>query len=328
MRLTCLTGRHRSTIWKVLGAPRRLAPAPPARQQTTRRYEWTEAGALLHIDAFELPKFDRPGHWATGERAEQHKTRERRQDQVVIGVIDDHTRLAYCELHAPRTRSPSRPRCGAPPPGCASRAAARSQAVMTDNAKCYSTSHAFRDTLAELGARHILHPALHAALERQDRALLRHPRHRMGARPRLAQQHPTRPRPVILHPLLQPPPTALSLRRPTTHHPRSPSPRAGQLGRRRARWPGPAGPAAPRRPRPRPRADATRRRRRWAGAPGRRRRTRRPCSSGRCAAAGRSSAVPVLPATWTPGMCGGRARAELDHAEHQPAQLCRRSAGS
>ena len=29
---------------------------------------------------------------------------------------------------------------------------------MSDNAKCYATSHEFRDTLAELGARHILIP--------------------------------------------------------------------------------------------------------------------------------------------------------------------------
>jgi len=31
-------------------------------------------------------------------------------------------------------------------------------AVMSDNAKCYATSHQFRDTLADLGARHILIP--------------------------------------------------------------------------------------------------------------------------------------------------------------------------
>ena len=52
----------------------------------------------MHIDAFELAKFDRPGHWATGERAEQHKTR-RAGTVKVIGVIDDHTRLVYCEIH-------------------------------------------------------------------------------------------------------------------------------------------------------------------------------------------------------------------------------------
>src|SRR3954447_17254059 len=51
MRLQFLTGRHRSTIWKVLarhGCSRRRRSAP---RQTSRRYEWTEAGALLHIDA-------------------------------------------------------------------------------------------------------------------------------------------------------------------------------------------------------------------------------------------------------------------------------------
>jgi transposase InsO family protein len=32
------------------------------------------------------------------------------------------------------------------------------QAVMSDNAKCFATSFEFRDTLAELGARHILIP--------------------------------------------------------------------------------------------------------------------------------------------------------------------------
>lgn len=61
--------------------------------------KWTEAGALLHVDGFELPKFAVAGHWATGQRAEVHKTRKAGKT-VVIGVIDDHTRLAYCELHA------------------------------------------------------------------------------------------------------------------------------------------------------------------------------------------------------------------------------------
>ena len=51
------------------------------RPQSTRRYEWTEAGALLHIDAFELPKFDRRGHWAHGDRSEPHRTRQRGQGQ-------------------------------------------------------------------------------------------------------------------------------------------------------------------------------------------------------------------------------------------------------
>jgi hypothetical protein len=123
MRLTWLTGRHRSTCWKVLkrhGVSRR----PRGERRTHRRYEWAQTGALLHIDALRLPKFDRPGHWATGQRAEEHKTRQAGHT-VVIGVMDDHTRLAYCELHARRTRSRSPPPCAAPRAGFASRLRAR-----------------------------------------------------------------------------------------------------------------------------------------------------------------------------------------------------------
>jgi transposase InsO family protein len=157
MQLAFLTGRHRSTIWKVLhrhGVSRRQRGERP---QSTRRYEWTEAGALLHIDAFELPKFDRPGHWAHGDRSQPHRSRNAGKVKV-IGVIDDHTRLAYCELHsAENARAVS---------GTLARAAAWMreqgcgpvQAVMSDNAKCYATSFDFRDTLTELEARHILIP--------------------------------------------------------------------------------------------------------------------------------------------------------------------------
>ena len=98
MQLQFLTGRHRSTIWKVLKRHGVSRQRRSERPQTTRRYEWTEAGALLHIDAFELPKFDRPGHWAHGDRSEPHKTRGAGKIKV-IGVIDDHTRLVYCEIH-------------------------------------------------------------------------------------------------------------------------------------------------------------------------------------------------------------------------------------
>lgn len=157
MQLQYLTGRHRSTIWKVLkrhGVNRQRRSDKPAR---TRRYEWAEAGALLHIDAFELPKFKVPGHWAHGDRSEQHKTRKAGKIKV-IGVIDDHTRLAYCEIHAAEnaaTVSQTLRRAAAwfTEQGCGP-----VQAVMSDNAKCYATSFAFRAALADLNARHILIP--------------------------------------------------------------------------------------------------------------------------------------------------------------------------
>ena len=145
MQLQFLTGRHRSTIWKVLkrnGVSRRRRSEP---RQTTRRYEWAEAGALLHIDAFQVPKFDTPGHWATGDRS-QVARRRRVGKTVVIGVVDDHTRLAYCELHSAenaRNVSITLQRAAAwfTEQGCGP-----VQAVMSDNAKCYATSHQFRQT--------------------------------------------------------------------------------------------------------------------------------------------------------------------------------------
>ncbi len=157
MRLTYLTGSHRSTIWKVLhrnGCSRRRRSST---RQSSRRYEWSEAGALLHIDAFQIPKFSVPGHWATGKRSERSKTR-RAGKTVVIGVIDDHTRLAYCELHSAEnainvSRTLRRAACWFQTQGCGP-----VQAVMSDNAKCYSTSSVFRKTLEGLGARHILIP--------------------------------------------------------------------------------------------------------------------------------------------------------------------------
>jgi transposase InsO family protein len=157
MRLTWLTGRHRSTCWKVLkrhGVNRQRRSARPA---TTRRYEWTEAGALLHIDAFELPKFDRPGHWAHGDRSEPHKTRNAGKVKV-IGVIDDHTRLVYCELHSGETARAVSATLRRAAHWFLAQGCGPVQAVMSDNAKCYATSREFRKTLAELDARHILIP--------------------------------------------------------------------------------------------------------------------------------------------------------------------------
>jgi hypothetical protein len=31
-------------------------------RQTFKRFEWSQPGALLHIDAYKAPKFDAPGH--------------------------------------------------------------------------------------------------------------------------------------------------------------------------------------------------------------------------------------------------------------------------
>ena len=145
--------------------------APSSRGSSSRRYEWAEAGALLHIDALRLAKFDRPGHWATGYRAEEHKTRNA-GETVVIGVIDDHTRLAYCELHSAENAAD---RLG--------HAQARRRVVRRAGLRPGPSGHERQRQVLRPESpvrpspqRHRRppdpHPALHAALEREDRAVL------------------------------------------------------------------------------------------------------------------------------------------------------------
>ena len=64
------------------------------------RYEWPCPGDLLHRDVCRYARFDRPGHAVTGDRYRTAK--EKRSGpgwEYVHSVIDDHTRLAYSEIH-------------------------------------------------------------------------------------------------------------------------------------------------------------------------------------------------------------------------------------
>ena len=67
-RLAGLVGYRRSTIWKVLHRHGCSQRRRTATKRSTRRYEWSEPGALLHMDAKQLPTFTEPGHWAHGDR--------------------------------------------------------------------------------------------------------------------------------------------------------------------------------------------------------------------------------------------------------------------
>jgi len=154
-RLAGLVGYRRSTIWKVLqrhGCSQRRRSEP---RQTSRRFEWAEPGALLHIDTMQLPRFDAPGHWATGDRA-GHRSRGAGTVHVV-SVIDDHSRLAYCELHSAEDRWTTSATLRRAAAWMREQGCGPVQAVMSDNHKAY-TSHHFQALLAQLGARHIPTP--------------------------------------------------------------------------------------------------------------------------------------------------------------------------
>ena len=153
-RLAGLLGRSRSTIHKVL-ARHGLSRRRRAARQTFKRYEWSEPGALLHMDVKRLARFDRPGHWATG-RGEQHKTRGAGWVYLHV-VIDDHSRWLYVEQHDHEDAETNARTLERALAHFAQLGLASPQAVMTDNAKVYG-SHRFQAVLAAAGARHITPP--------------------------------------------------------------------------------------------------------------------------------------------------------------------------
>lgn len=157
-RLAGLVGRRRSTIHKVLarhGCSRRRRSC---QRRAYRRYEWSQPGALLHMDTKRLQRFDVAGHWASGDRTEI--TRNRGAGYVYAHcVVDDHTRLAYVELHGADnaravTATLKRAIAWMREQGCQA-----PEALMTDNAFVYRHNRSLADLLADLGARHIRTPA-------------------------------------------------------------------------------------------------------------------------------------------------------------------------
>jgi transposase InsO family protein len=91
------TGFSHSTVWKVLKRAGISRP-PKAVREPANRYEWPCPGDLLHMDTSEYVRFQQPGHRVTGDRSTQDR-QHRDGIDFVHAVIDDHTRLAYTEIH-------------------------------------------------------------------------------------------------------------------------------------------------------------------------------------------------------------------------------------
>lgn len=79
---------------------RGLSRMPRAEREQVRRFEWPCPGDLLQMDTKKLARFSRPGHKVTGNRSTTGaEKRERVGWEFCHSIIDDHTRLAYTEIH-------------------------------------------------------------------------------------------------------------------------------------------------------------------------------------------------------------------------------------
>jgi transposase InsO family protein len=170
------TGYPHATVWRAL---RRAGISRPARQprEQPRRYEWPCPGDLLHIDSKRFVRFTRPGHAVTGDRQRSGLEKRMRVGyEWVHSLVDDHSRMAYSELHRDEKAATV---TGFVERGLAVFAAHRIQVkrLMSDNAWTYTNNRTLAELLATHGIRHLLipyrRPQVNGKVERYQQTLKR-----------------------------------------------------------------------------------------------------------------------------------------------------------
>ena len=151
------TGHPHATVWKVL---RRhdLSRRPRSQRGEPNRYEWPCPGDLLHMDVCAYPRFRRPGHRATGDRSQQDRHWMRPETRVgndyAHAIVDDHSRLAYVELHDDQ-RAATVTAFVIRALAFFARHGIQPRRLMTDNAFTYVKNRSLRELLAEQKIRHL-----------------------------------------------------------------------------------------------------------------------------------------------------------------------------
>jgi len=161
-------GMAPSTVHAVLVRARinRLSHIDRVTGEPIRRYEHPHPGSLIHVDVTKFGNIPDGGGWRylgkqQGDRNRAATDTERRKGYIrgpLVGtgfvhtVVDDHSRVAYAEIHADEKATTAI--------GVLHRAVAwfaergvSVQRVLSDNGSCYR-SHAWRDACADLGITH------------------------------------------------------------------------------------------------------------------------------------------------------------------------------
>jgi len=131
-----------------------LSRIPKAPREQVVRYEWPCPGDLLQMDTKRFARFTRPGHRVTGDR---HRTGAEKRMRVgwefCHSIIDDHSRLAYSELHRDE-KADTVLAFTARALEFFAQLGIRPQRLQTDNAWTYTHNRALQALLAARGIRH------------------------------------------------------------------------------------------------------------------------------------------------------------------------------
>jgi integrase-like protein len=189
VQIAALVGVAPSTVHRVLTrcGLQRLAWLDRA-TGTPVRYEYPDPGGLVHVDVKKLGNIPAGGGWrklgrdqgnrnSNADKSSGRFSRHRnplRGHGFIHAAVDDHSRLAYCEVHDDETRETAAAFWTRAYAWFAAHGISV-QRVLTDNGSCYR-SHLWADTLAELGIRHLrtrpYRPQTNGKVERFNRTML------------------------------------------------------------------------------------------------------------------------------------------------------------
>ena len=164
----------------------RLAHVDRATGEPVRRYEHDHPGSMLHVDVKKLGNIPDGGGWRFVGRAQGLRNRAATTDRpkdayynrkmgyaFVHTVIDDHSRVAYAEIHDDETAVTATAVLRNAVAWFAERGVTV-QRVLSDNGSPY-ISHLWRDTCTQLGIKHTRtrprRPQTNGKIERFHRTL-------------------------------------------------------------------------------------------------------------------------------------------------------------
>jgi transposase InsO family protein len=110
------------------------------------------------MDTKRLARFSRPGHKVTGDRYRSGAEKRMRVGwEFCHSIIDDHTRLAYTEIHSDE-KAPTVTAFVERALAFYASHAIQVQRLQTDNAWCYTHNNSLRELLTDHGIQHRLIP--------------------------------------------------------------------------------------------------------------------------------------------------------------------------